>query len=141
MIDIQHKISVFLKHIKKRFKTFLPGIIGSVVLKGIISFLLDYPSHQFHNIRKMIIKSLPVYPAFICNITYCYLVKWLILQQILECISQGYLGSCPAHAIVFLRQQCLYFLPEPQGHGSFLPTFVFFCTVSFGLTPIASNSL
>ena len=22
----------------------------------------------------------------------------------------------------YLPQQCLYFLPEPQGHGSFLPT-------------------
>ena len=26
------------------------------------------------------------------------------------------------YELCYLPQQCLYFLPEPQGHGSFLPT-------------------
>ena len=38
-------------------------------------------------------------------------------------------NECPGHIMqvrwyaAYLPQQCLYFLPEPQGQGSFLPTF------------------
>lgn len=50
-------------------------------------------------------------------------LRRLITRRVpLEQWSEAALDT-PDQCTVILPQQCLYFLPDPQGHGSFRPTF------------------